>query len=199
MLSRRSLAAAQSPSRPRPRAGRSASARPCSTPCAPRIRRSPPTSERCSRSTGRSTGSASSETPLRTPAPASLAGQTIGAYTLISQIGQGGMGSVWLARRSDGRFEGQVGRQAPERESRRPRRRGAVPARGQHPGPAASSAHRAAPRRGCLPGRPALSRARARRRRADRPLLRRNGASASRPACASSSTSSRPSPTLTPT
>jgi serine/threonine-protein kinase len=37
-----------------------------------------------------------------------LAGQTIGPYTLISQIGQGGMGSVWLARRSDGRFERQV-------------------------------------------------------------------------------------------
>ncbi len=34
-----------------------------------------------------------------------LAGQTLGPYTLISQIGQGGMGSVWLARRSDGRFE----------------------------------------------------------------------------------------------
>src|SRR6204780_51986 len=37
-----------------------------------------------------------------------LAGQTIGPYTLISQIGQGGMGSVWLARRSDGRFERQA-------------------------------------------------------------------------------------------
>jgi serine/threonine protein kinase/tetratricopeptide (TPR) repeat protein len=37
-----------------------------------------------------------------------LAGQTSGPYTLISQIGQGGMGSVWLARRSDGRFERQV-------------------------------------------------------------------------------------------
>src|SRR5580704_3904194 len=34
-----------------------------------------------------------------------LAGQTLGPYTLISQLGQGGMGSVWLARRSDGRFE----------------------------------------------------------------------------------------------
>jgi eukaryotic-like serine/threonine-protein kinase len=34
-----------------------------------------------------------------------LAGQTIGPYQLISQIGQGGMGSVWLAERSDGRFE----------------------------------------------------------------------------------------------
>jgi serine/threonine protein kinase len=37
-----------------------------------------------------------------------LAGQTVGPYTLISQIGQGGMGSVWLAHRSDGRFERQV-------------------------------------------------------------------------------------------
>ncbi len=42
------------------------------------------------------------------PPPASLAGQTIGAYTLVSAIGQGGMGSVWLARRSDGRFEGRA-------------------------------------------------------------------------------------------
>ena len=40
------------------------------------------------------------------PAPPSLAGQTIGSYTVIEPIGQGGMGSVWLARRSDGRFEG---------------------------------------------------------------------------------------------
>ena len=37
-----------------------------------------------------------------------LAGQTLGPYTLISQIGQGGMGSVWLAERSDARFERKV-------------------------------------------------------------------------------------------
>ena len=37
-----------------------------------------------------------------------LAGHTVGPYTLISQIGQGGMGSVWLAERNDGRFERQV-------------------------------------------------------------------------------------------
>jgi eukaryotic-like serine/threonine-protein kinase len=39
---------------------------------------------------------------------ATLAGQTIGAFEVVSQIGQGGMGSVWLARRSDGRFERHV-------------------------------------------------------------------------------------------
>ncbi|HEY4229030.1 MAG TPA: serine/threonine-protein kinase, partial [Thermoanaerobaculia bacterium] len=47
---------------------------------------------------------------LEGPAPfadsATLAGQTIGPYVLTSQIGRGGMGSVWLAKRSDGRFEG---------------------------------------------------------------------------------------------
>jgi len=36
------------------------------------------------------------------------AGQSIGAYRLISPIGEGGMGSVWLAERSDGRFERRV-------------------------------------------------------------------------------------------
>jgi eukaryotic-like serine/threonine-protein kinase len=39
---------------------------------------------------------------------ATMAGQTIGAFEVVSQIGQGGMGSVWLARRNDGRFERQV-------------------------------------------------------------------------------------------
>jgi eukaryotic-like serine/threonine-protein kinase len=42
------------------------------------------------------------------PNSAGLAGQTLGPYTLISQIGQGGMGSVWLAERNDGRFERKV-------------------------------------------------------------------------------------------
>src|SRR5580698_9712067 len=42
------------------------------------------------------------------PNATGLAGQTLGPYTLISQIGQGGMGSVWLAHRSDGRFERSV-------------------------------------------------------------------------------------------
>ncbi len=50
---------------------------------------------------------------LESPPPApdaspTLAGKTVGDWTLISLIGQGGMGNVWLARRSDGRFEGQA-------------------------------------------------------------------------------------------
>src|SRR5215470_6309030 len=70
---------------------------------------------------------------------ASLAGQTVGAYTLESQIGHGGMGSVWLARRNDGRFERRaaikllnanfVGRAAEERF----RREGSILARLTHP------------------------------------------------------------------
>ena len=69
----------------------------------------------------------------------SIEGQTVGAYTVVSQVGQGGMGSVWLARRSDGRFEGVaaikflnaalVGRAGEERF----RREGSILARLTHP------------------------------------------------------------------
>ena len=38
----------------------------------------------------------------------SLVGRRLGAYTVDRAIGQGGMGTVWLAHRSDGRFEGAV-------------------------------------------------------------------------------------------
>lgn len=40
--------------------------------------------------------------------PSNSPGQQIGSYTLEREIGQGGMGTVWLARRTDGRFEGLV-------------------------------------------------------------------------------------------
>jgi len=77
--------------------------------------------------------------PATRPERATLAGQEIGAYTLISPIGHGGMGTVWLARRSDGRFEGfaavkllnasLVGREGEERF----RREGTILARLTHP------------------------------------------------------------------
>src|SRR5829696_1976940 len=73
------------------------------------------------------------------PVEPPLTGLNIGAYTLISPIGSGGMGSVWLASRSDGRFEGQaalkllnaalVGRVGEERF----KREGTILARLTHP------------------------------------------------------------------
>ena len=73
------------------------------------------------------------------PATLSLAGQVLGAYRLLSLIGQGGMGTVWLAERCDGRFEGRaavkllnvalMGRSSEERF----RREGNILARLTHP------------------------------------------------------------------
>jgi len=45
---------------------------------------------------------------LSMPVELSLAGVVVGAYTLERPLGHGGMGSVWLARRTDGRFEGRA-------------------------------------------------------------------------------------------
>src|ERR1041384_8143711 len=73
------------------------------------------------------------------PAPPSLSGQILGAYRLQSLIGHGGMGSVWLAERCDGRFDGRaagkllniadLGRTGEERV----RREGTILARLTHP------------------------------------------------------------------
>ena len=75
----------------------------------------------------------------RTALTQSLAGQVVGAYRLVSPIGQGGSGSVWVAERCDGRFEGRaavkllnialIGRTGEERF----KREGTILARLQHP------------------------------------------------------------------
>ncbi|WP_374562912.1 protein kinase [Ideonella sp.] len=68
-----------------------------------------------------------------------LAGQRLGPYTLMAPLGQGGTGSVWRARRDDGRFDAHVAvkllhlslvGQAP---AQRFRREGQILARLTHP------------------------------------------------------------------
>ena len=74
--------------------------------------------------------------PVVTP----LGGLELGTYTARAPLGQGGMGSVWLARRTDGRFEGRAAVKlmnlallSPSGQERF-RREGSVLARLTHPG-----------------------------------------------------------------
>jgi serine/threonine protein kinase len=73
------------------------------------------------------------------PPPPAFEGQTVGAYTIERELGEGGMGSVWLARRTDGRFEGQVAIKflhaglVPRADAERFAREGRILARLAHP------------------------------------------------------------------
>ncbi|HEX6614910.1 MAG TPA: protein kinase [Gemmatimonadales bacterium] len=70
---------------------------------------------------------------------AGLDGRQLGAYTLERPLGRGGMGTVWLARRSDGRYEGHAAVKLPNLAlldpvgSERFRREGTLLARLSHP------------------------------------------------------------------
>ncbi len=76
---------------------------------------------------------------IKRDAGTTLVGMQLGAYTIRSLIGHGGMGTVWLAERADGRFEGRaavkllnlslVGQASAERF----RREGSILARLSHP------------------------------------------------------------------
>src|SRR6185503_1640103 len=69
----------------------------------------------------------------------SLVGKRVGAYTIERLLGRGGMGEVWLASRSDGRFEAQCaiklldGAVSQEKLAERFRREGRLLARLAHP------------------------------------------------------------------
>jgi len=71
--------------------------------------------------------------------PASVHARRFGPWAVEAQLGEGGMGSVWLARRSDGRFDGQAaiklmhGRLQGSQAVQRFEREGRILARLQHP------------------------------------------------------------------
>ena len=81
-----------------------------------------------------------SHSPSAPPQPRPTTGASLGAYTLDRPIGQGGMGEVWLAHRSDGRYEGlaavkflDIARLAGPESHARFRREGEILARLAHP------------------------------------------------------------------
>jgi eukaryotic-like serine/threonine-protein kinase len=87
-----------------------------------------------------SDASAEARSFLGTPPNVTLSGLELGAYTLERPLGSGGMGTVWLARRTDGAFEGRAAVKllnlalvTPTGQARF-RREGSVLARLAHPG-----------------------------------------------------------------
>ena len=78
---------------------------------APVLRRMVETHERASRSGELETGRRLAL--IETRASAHAAGEAIGPFELISILGRGGMGEVWLARQADGRVERNVALKLP--------------------------------------------------------------------------------------
>ena len=72
------------------------------------------------------------------------AGLIVGAYRLTSPLGEGGMGTVWLAERCDGRFEGRAAVKFLNAALMGPRGEERFQREGEHPGAAHSPEHRAA-------------------------------------------------------
>jgi eukaryotic-like serine/threonine-protein kinase len=52
---------------------------------------------------------------LASELPSANAGELVGPYRLIEEVGRGGMGSVWLAERADGTYERRVALKLPRR------------------------------------------------------------------------------------
>jgi eukaryotic-like serine/threonine-protein kinase len=72
------------------------------------------------------------------PEPPATAGESLGAYRLLAPIGFGGMGTVWLGERSDGRFDRRVAVKFPNvslsgHAEARFRREGSILGRLAHP------------------------------------------------------------------
>ena len=103
---------------------------------------------------------------------ADLAGRRLGPWLIERLIGSGGMGQVWLARRTDGLYEGLAAIKLMRLAVADPAANARFAREGQLLGATEPPEHRPSARRRRHPRGPALLRARVRRRRANRPLVR---------------------------